>query len=135
MSKQRRTGTQHDHPGGQAGYEPRDFNLRGLIVFGIVLVIVCVASAVAVLWVFRYLDARLVQSEAVVSPMALPAGQLPPEPRLLTNEPANLAAYREAQRQQVATYGWVDKQAGVVRIPVERAKALILERGLATRQQ
>lgn len=134
MSEQRRHGTTHNHPGGQAGYERRDFNLRGIIVFSIVLVVVCIASAVAMLWVFRYLDTRLVQSEAAVSPVALPAGQLPPEPRLLTNEPANLSAFQEAQQQQVTTYGWVDKQAGVVRIPVERAKALILERGLPTRE-
>jgi len=123
----------HETQSGSPGYETRDFSLRGILVFGVVLVIVCVVSAVAMLWTFRYLDRRLVESEAAVSPVALPAGQLPPEPRLLTNEPANLKAYREAQDAQVAGYGWVDRQAGIVRIPVERAKELILERGLPTR--
>ena len=85
------------------------------------------------LWLFRYLDARLVQTDATVSPVALPTGQLPPEPRLLTDEPANLRTYREAQDAAVSSYGWVDKPAGIVRIPVERAKELILERGLPTR--
>jgi len=119
--------------GGPAGYETRDFSLRGVIVFGVVLAIICVVSAVAALWIFRYLDTRLVQSEAAVSPVALPAGQLPPEPRLLTNEPAHLKAYREAQDAQVTSYGWVDEQAGIARIPIERAKELLLERGLPTR--
>jgi hypothetical protein len=30
-------------------------------------------------------------------------------------------------------YGWVDREAGVVRLPIERAMALVLERGLPTR--
>ncbi len=122
-------------PGGQPGYETRDFNLRAIVAFAIVLILVCLVSAVAMLWTFRYLDSRLVQSDARVSPLALPPGQLPPEPRLLTNEPANLATYRQQQDELVTTYGWVDKDAGIVRIPVERAKELILERGLPTRPQ
>ena len=32
-------------------------------------------------------------------------------------------------------YGWVDKEAGVIRIPIERAIELTLERGLPTREQ
>jgi len=133
MSERPRNDTGHAAPGGSPGYETRDFSFRGILVFGGVLVIVCIVSAVAMLWLFRYLDNRLVQSEAAASPVALPAGQLPPEPRLLTNEPANLKAYREAQDLQVTSYGWVDKPAGIARIPVERAKELILLRGLPTR--
>jgi len=30
----------------------------------------------------------------------------------------------------LAGYGWVDEKAGVVRIPIEQAKALLLRRGL-----
>jgi len=127
-------GTRHER-GGPSGYETRDFNLRGVVVFAVVLVVVCLASVMAMLWTFRYLDSQLVQSDAQVSPVALPAGQLPPEPRLLTNEPANLATFRQQQDALVTTYGWVDKPAGIVRIPVERAKELILERGLPARQQ
>jgi len=98
--------TNHGTPGGPAGYETRDFNLRAIVVFGIVLVIICIVSAVAMLWLFRYLDNRLVQADATVSPVALPTGQLPPEPRLLTDEPANLKAYRETQNALVSAYGW-----------------------------
>ncbi len=28
------------------------------------------------------------------------------------------------------TYGWVNKETGVVRLPIERAKLLIIERGV-----
>jgi hypothetical protein len=33
------------------------------------------------------------------------------------------------------SYGWVDKEAGVVRIPIERAIELTLERGLPPQGQ
>lgn len=133
MREQSRNGMSHARNGGHVGHEQRDFSLRGLVLFAAGLTIVCAITGAAVLALFRYLDQRLVEAEQPVSPMALPSGQLPPEPRLLTNEPANLAAYRQAQEERLTTYGWVDKDAGIVRIPIARAKELILERGLPTR--
>jgi hypothetical protein len=56
-----------------------------------------------------------------------------PQPRLLVNEPANLADLRKHEHEILTTYGWMDQSAGVVRLPIERAKELILERGLPVR--
>ena len=53
-----------------------------------------------------------------------------PPPLLQINPAADLAAFREAERQRLATYGWVDRSRGVVRIPLERALSLTLDRGL-----
>ena len=125
--------TNHGHFGAHGDHEKRDINPRGVVIFAVGLAILCVLSGAAALAVFRYLDNRLVQAETPVSPVNLPAGQLPPEPRLLTDEPSNLATYRQEQDDRLLTYGWVDKQSGVVRIPIERAKELILQRGLPTR--
>jgi hypothetical protein len=125
--------TNHGHFGAHGDHEKRDISLRGVVIFAVGLAILCVLSGAAALAVFRYLDNRLVQAETPVSPVNLPAGQLPPEPRLLTDEPSNLATYRREQDDRLLTYGWVDKQSGVVRIPIERAKELILQRGLPTR--
>jgi DNA-binding GntR family transcriptional regulator len=33
------------------------------------------------------------------------------------------------------SYGWVDRDAGIVRIPIERAIEILAERGLPTRDQ
>ncbi len=49
---------------------------------------------------------------------------------MLTNEPAWLRDVRAQQLAAATTYGWVNKEAGVVRVPIERAKQLILEAGL-----
>ena len=65
--------------------------------------------------------------------MAEPQGaQLPPAPRLQLREPKDLAAYRHDEAEILATYGIVDKEKGVYRIPVEEAMKLLLSRGLPT---
>jgi hypothetical protein len=40
-----------------------------------------------------------------------------------------LAETQAADREALATYGWVDPTKGIVRLPIERAMALALERG------
>ncbi len=40
---------------------------------------------------------------------------------------AALAALREKQARQAASYGWVDQKAGVVQLPIERAMELTVQ--------
>lgn len=42
----------------------------------------------------------------------------------------DLATMRDAENQALTSYGWVDQQNGIVRIPIEQAMKLTLERGL-----
>lgn len=58
---------------------------------------------------------------------------VPPEPRLQIMAPADLKRYRDDQEKMLADYGWVDAQAGVVRIPVDRAMDLLLQKGYPSR--
>jgi hypothetical protein len=55
--------------------------------------------------------------------LAAPAITLDPELA------ARLHAYREAQRARLDSYGWIDREAGIAHIPIERA--LDLAAGLA----
>jgi hypothetical protein len=41
-----------------------------------------------------------------------------------------MAKVRKDTNEKVNGYGWVDKQTGVAHIPIERAKAMIVEKGL-----
>ena len=38
-----------------------------------------------------------------------------------------VSKYKETQTQQLDTYGWVDRKAGIIRIPIDRAMELIVE--------
>lgn len=44
-----------------------------------------------------------------------------------------LKRLRDREDAALGRYGWVDREAGIVRIPIERAMDLLLERGLPTR--
>jgi len=60
---------------------------------------------------------------------------VPPEPRLQTNPRQDLSDLRAREDQTLSSYGWVDRNAGVVRIPIDQAIKLTLERGLPARQE
>ena len=55
-------------------------------------------------------------------------------PSLLVREPMNLQKFRDEEEHLLSSYGWVDQNTGMVRLPIDRAKALLLERGLAVRE-
>ena len=51
-----------------------------------------------------------------------------PSPRLQTAPSRDLDALREDKRAMLSDYRWLDRDAGVVRIPIERAMELLTER-------
>jgi hypothetical protein len=50
----------------------------------------------------------------------------PPAPRLQAHPAVDLAAERTQQRQRLESYRWVDRDAGIAQIPIERAMALLV---------
>jgi hypothetical protein len=60
----------------------------------------------------------------------IPSSQPPPAPRLQVDPRADLDALRVAERHQLTTYGWVNRERRVAHIPIEQAMQLLSERGL-----
>jgi hypothetical protein len=58
-----------------------------------------------------------------------------PQPRLESNERLEINDFRAQEEKTLNSYGWVDQQTGVVRIPIDRAMQLLVQRGLPTRPQ
>ncbi len=54
-------------------------------------------------------------------------------PRLQLSPTADMEVFRAREEAELNGYGWVDKQAGVARIPITRAMDLLLEKGLPVR--
>jgi hypothetical protein len=106
---------------------------KGLIWFGVILAGTTLVCQVLVWGMFDLLEVQAKTDDPGRAPLAAPIGALAPPPNLLTDEPANLARFHDEEDQVLTTYGWMDKNEGVVRIPIARAKALLLERGLPVR--
>jgi hypothetical protein len=114
-----------------AHYERRGINVRITLLAGLLMIVTGLLvhfSATGLFILFRN------QSAAKdVQPSAVMLGQpkrLPPEPRLQSDEAGDLDKLRKNEDAILNTYGWVDRKAGIVRIPVDRALDLIAERGL-----
>jgi len=56
--------------------------------------------------------------------------RLPPEPRLQPSPTADMEAMRAEEEGILGRYGWVDRPAGIGRIPVDRAIDILAETGL-----
>ena len=116
-------------------HEHSDVNIRGILAFGVALIVVGVFIHFAVWVLFKYFDSREAQQTPAQYPLAATqASRVPPEPRLQTNPRQDLADLRAREDETLGTYGWVDKNASVVRIPIEEAIKKTLERGLPARQ-
>jgi hypothetical protein len=51
-------------------------------------------------------------------------------PKLQISAPADLAAFRSREDTELGTYGWINKTQGIVRIPIQEAMNLIVEKNL-----
>jgi hypothetical protein len=110
-----------------AGYETRDVRPRGIVLLGGALIAVTGVAMLLLWWLFNRLEARAELRDPPVSPLAAKADR-PSGPGL--ERGLNYRTFEESDRARLKSYGWVDKQQRVVRIPVERAMELLVERGL-----
>ena len=54
----------------------------------------------------------------------------PPSPRLQVAPQADLDRLRDGEDRELTTFGWIDRNKQITRIPIERAMKLLVERGL-----
>ena len=60
-----------------------------------------------------------------------PRGAMPPAPRLEADPVTDGDAYRAREAALLGGYGWVDRPAGIVRMPIDEAMRILAERGRA----
>jgi hypothetical protein len=137
------------------GHEVSDVKIAGITWFLALLTVGCVFVGWLMVALINRLEANQKEAwrEARPSPFAAERPKLPPEPRLQLapnsegqiekNENPRLdiqhplEEMKEVENRwnaELTTYGWIDEAAGKVRIPIDEAKQLLLQRGLPTRQ-
>jgi len=134
------------HARGVEPVEGDGVSYSGIVWFVVILTATTVFCQLLVWGGFELMAWRVSRSEPARAPLAaeraqpaIDAGRVvtgteeSPRPALLVNEPAALAEYRRAEAAGRDGYEWVDRNTGTVRIPIDRAKTLLLERGLPTR--
>lgn len=105
----------------------RELSLRGIVGFTIGLLLVIVVAAAALWGLASWLKARSVASDPS-APALREARQphQPPAPRLQTDPLHDLDELRAAEDRVLEGWGWVDRNAKLARVPVEKAMELYL---------
>lgn len=118
----------HETPGA-GGYEKSDLRPKPIVIFGVILTVVTILAFGVTYGMIQFLGwwdrPRL---ETPASPLA--TRTVPPEPRLQVDAPKELQTLRAAEEEALTSYGWVSRESGIARIPIQRAMQLVLERGL-----
>ena len=116
----------HDH-------EHSDIPVRTI---GKFMLIMCVSGVliVVVLGVMWRLFERTIPEDARAPAWSGPR-ELPPAPRLQIAPTDELVEYRQKETERLNSYGWVDKAAGKVHIPIEQAIDNVIRAGLPAREQ
>ncbi|MEO8126440.1 MAG: hypothetical protein ABJF23_22510 [Bryobacteraceae bacterium] len=116
------------------GHETQDAGVRMILISGLVLAILVAAAGGLMYGTFRYLVANRATAPRD-NPMSSGQPVLPPEPRIEEHPALGLQQLHALEDRTLSTYGWTDKKTGVVRIPVDRAMDLQLQRGFPTRKE
>lgn len=116
-------------------HEESDVDVSAILRYGIGLFVIAAIVHLFLWWLLGIYEGQHERAQTQVYPMA--AGQqnrLPPSPRLQDNPQQELEALRAKQKALLEGYGWVNKEAGVARIPIEEAMRIVVERGVPTRE-
>jgi hypothetical protein len=115
----------------EAGYERSDMSVGWIAVGGVGL-LATLAAVLVVVSVFEVkvtgLPVTIGRPADLVDPLA--GAPTPPPPRLEAAPGEQLAGYRAASEQRLNSYGWVDRQTGVVRIPIGQAMDRLAQQSL-----
>jgi hypothetical protein len=117
-----------------AAHEYTDANVWIITKFAFWLVVSAVIVHVGMYFAYGYSVERRTVAD-VEYPLAV--GQerrLPAPPRLQAIPLNEMGAFMREENAQLQSYGWVDRNAGTVRLPIDEAIRLTVERGLPSRQ-
>jgi hypothetical protein len=127
---------------GNGGYERQDIGAKGVLYFLLGLAVAGLLTYFVVDGLYSYLDKRSEARQTPVNPLVTNAPadtrHIPdkyeerafPNPLLEKDEFTKINESRVKEDQTLASYDYIDKSAGTIRIPIDRAMDLIVQRGL-----
>ena len=132
-------------------HEKSDVNVRALLQFVVAFIIFAAVTHFVVWTLFKHFKGSEQRASTDAVPLTMmvkpPGASIPAEPRLQPfknkmpqgpeippnrNTPVtDMEDMRKGENAALSSYGWVDRQKGIVRIPIDDAKKLALQRGFA----
>ena len=130
-------------------HEESDVNVRALIWFFVIFVVVSAITHFALTGLYkgmsrlekarggetltqmsRAADANVPKDQPLLQPFPRTDGKEGIVAPYRNTPVTDLYDMRKAEQETLTSYGWVDQQRGVVRMPIAEAKKVIVQRGL-----
>lgn len=104
----------------KTAYEHSDWPMGvvGLVLLGTLILLVI--SPFVMMWVYS----------STISDVGRQLTAAPPGPRLQVDPAADLKKFRAAEEKKLDGYYWIDKQKGIVHIPISRAMRELAQKGI-----
>jgi hypothetical protein len=127
-------------------YESRDLGAKGIVVFLIVLAVSGILIELLVWGMLRFYNKLTVENnvptagtaQLYTQPTELTGGDPAlrfPKPALQVDDVADMNKLKAENEEILNSYGWVDQNNGVVRVPIQTAIDQVAQKGLPVRQQ
>ena len=127
------TGHAYTQHGVETGQIDREINVRSIVWMGVALVVVTLVVHLLIWGLLRGFDKLDDRRDVPLTPIeaSSPQPQDFPLPRLQTTPEQDLRVIREEEDRLLGRASWVDRQGGVMRVPVDVAIDVIARRGVA----
>lgn len=119
----------HKAPANSPRYETRDVYAPGVVAFLVGLGVVIVLVALAC-WGFFGFDVNHFLEPAATPSTFATTRQVPLGPQLQVDSREDWLKFREEQEKSLETFGWENRSAGTVRVPIEEAMQLLVKKGV-----
>jgi len=126
----------HNHNAGQADYTDKDVRIKPLFIFIMVCMVMMVLTILGMNFLMHKLNNDLVKSDNL-SNVYSAERQLPengPVLQGLDQARIDLKKLHAEENALLTQYDWIDKQAGTVRIPVDQAVSILVNKGYPVRE-
>ena len=119
-------------PSAESGHEVSDINPKRVARVGLALATVIALALLVSYGLFHYFYSGETRTRPLPSPLSY-SREPTPEPRLSVEPGEDLKTLRSEEDAMLKSYGWIDRDKGVVHIPIDRAIEILAERGLPVR--
>jgi hypothetical protein len=111
------------------GHEKKDADVTTIVLIAVGTLLLVLLVQLTVWMTLRHLRLNRAEKEQGAALVTERLKQFP-DPRLQIDPALDLAKVRASDLRDLDTFAWIDRKAGVFRIPIERAMQLLSERGL-----
>lgn len=105
-------------------HEKTDAYAKPLVIAAVVMVVFILACMMFGVVYFKTLDKAFKTDLNAYKPKDVYGS-----PKLQLSGSAELHSFRETETELLNSYGWVNREAGIARVPIERAMGYMLTRG------